>query len=136
MSANGMCQHNNIAGYCPACVKEKAMNGYGMSMNGGEMGITCQPGYYELKVVGIATGQCLPNLATATAGATKGVSTVVGTGVASSPATQAALTSAASETLGRKIINFYTEKPVMAWGATAAVVALVAFGGLTLIRGR
>ena len=112
------------------------MNGYGTSMHGGEMGISCQPGYYELKVGGIPTGQCLPNLATAASGATKGLSTAVGTGVASSPATQAALTSVASEKLGQKIINFYTEKPMIAWGATISVIALVAFGGLTLLKGK
>lgn len=112
------------------------MNGYGMSMNGGEMGITCQPGYYELKVAGFPTGQCLPTGSTAVASATKGVSSAVGTGVASSPTTQAAITSAASEKLGQKIINFYTEKPMIAWGSTLAVVALIAYGGLTFIRGR
>jgi hypothetical protein len=39
MSANGMCRHNNISGYCPSCVREKTMQGnYGTMAGFGDDG--------------------------------------------------------------------------------------------------
>ena len=133
MSATGLCKHNNLENYCPTCKKEMGMYHYGMN---GTMGADCKPGYYELKVAGIPTGQCLPTSSTALSAAQGGVVSAVGTGVASSAATQAALQSAAAQTLGEKIISFYKTKPAIAWGGTAAVVALVIYGGLSFIRGK
>lgn len=102
----------------------------------GPMGAECPEGFYRLKVFGIDTGQCLPTGSTAVDAAKSGALSSVGTGVASSPATQAAATSAAGSALGQKIISFYKNKPVLAWGGTAAVAALVIYGGMSFIRGR
>jgi hypothetical protein len=145
MSATGLCKHNNILNYCPNCSKElgmyhHGMNGYGMNgyscMNGTMGAAKCPEGFYELKVGGIATGQCLPTSATLAKGAQAGAVGVVGTGTAVSPSTQAAVQSLAAQTLGDRIIKFYREKPAIAWGSTAAVVALVVRGGMSFIRGR
>lgn len=103
----------------------------------GQMGIAdCQPGYYRLKVFGVDTGQCLPNLNTAAGAAQSGVISSAATGVASSPATQAAAQSAAANALGTRIVNFYKSNPTMAIGASVAVLALVVYGGMSFLRGR
>ncbi|NJM09366.1 MAG: hypothetical protein HC883_00240 [Bdellovibrionaceae bacterium] len=129
MNALGMCPHNNIAGYCPACShhkKEIAMSGLG----------SCPEGYYRLKVFGVDTGQCLPNLSTAAEGAQTGVMSSVGTGVASSPATAQAAQNVAANALGTNIITFYKTKPVVAWGLTAVGVLFFVYGGMSFFRGK
>lgn len=105
------------------------------SMSGG-MGAACQDGYYEAEVFGIKTGQCIPNLKTLAQGAATGATGAVTTGVANSSATKAAITNAAGNALGTKIINFYKDKPAIAYGVTAAVVLLVVYGGMSFVRGK
>lgn len=102
----------------------------------GQFGADCPEGYYKLKVFGFDTGQCLPTGSTALDAAQGGVAASVGTGVATSPATQSAATAAAGSALGQKIIGFYKNNPALAWGGTAAVLALVVYGGMSFIRGR
>lgn len=102
----------------------------------GAMGAECPEGFYRLKVFGVDTGQCLPTLSTAVEGAQGGVMSTVGTGVASSPATSAAAQNIAASTLGTKIISFYKEKPMIAWGATALIGLFVVYGGMSFLRGK
>lgn len=138
MSANGMCQHNNQMGYCPSCSWEKTgMRSNRLKvMSGGGMGADCPQGYYEAKIFGISTGQCVPNLSTLADAATQGAAGAVGSGVAQSPATQQAATAAAGSALGSKIISFYKDKPLVAYGLTGVVALLVIYGGMSFIRGR
>jgi hypothetical protein len=140
MNAIGLCSHNNNANYCPFCQQQEAeMNGIGRlgsySDFAGGMG-ACPEGYYELEIFGVKSGQCVPNLRTITEGAQSGVMQSVGTGVAQSPATQTAATTAAGNALGQKIFNFYKEKPMVAWGLTAGVALFVVYGGMSFLRGR
>lgn len=128
--ANGLCHHNNQMGYCPSCVREKSMRG----MRG--MGATCPEGYYEAKLFGFNTGQCVPDLGTLVEGAQGGIMQTVGTGVANSPGTQAAATSAAASALGTKIVTFYKNNPIMAIGLTVAVGGLLVYGTMSFLRGR
>lgn len=104
------------------------------SMNG--MGATCPSGYYEASVFGFKTGQCVPDLGTIVDGAQSGVMQTVGTGVANSPGTQAAATSAAANALGTKIFAFYKNNPMVAIGLTVAVGGLVVYGTMSFLRGR
>ena len=132
--ADGTCSHNNQMGYCPACVKGNSMRGLGQ-MNG-SMGSDCPPGYYRLKVFGVDTGQCLPSSSTAIAAAQGGVLSSVGTGVASSPATATAVQGAAANAIGTKIVNFYKNQPVLAYGATAVIALFFVYGGMSFLRGK
>lgn len=109
--------------------KYGAMNGYGT------FGAECKPGFYELKVLGYPTGQCVPSSGTlieAVQGATAGA---FASGVATSPATIQAGRAAAGQALGEKIINFYANQPVLAWSGTAAIAAFVVYGGMKFLRG-
>lgn len=113
--------------------------GYGMGRGMGafgNLGAECPPGYYKLKVFGVDTGQCLPTGSTVASGVQTGVSSSVATGVAQSPATAQAVQSVAANAIGTRIVNFYKGNPVVAWGATAAVAALLVYGGMSFIRGR
>ncbi len=96
----------------------------------------CPDGYYDLKILGASTGQCLPKLSTVSSGIQSGALSTVATGVAQSPATSQAAQSAAANAIGTKIVNFYKNNPTMAWGATAAVAALLVYGGMSFVRGR
>lgn len=107
------------------------LSGRGMGRLG--MG-TCPDGYYDLKVLGFDTGQCLPNLSTAANAAAGGVTGSVGTGVANSAATQSAISSAAASALGTKVINFYKNNPVVAIGATVAVGGLLIYGAMSFLK--
>jgi hypothetical protein len=109
------------------------MRGFGRM---GTMGTTCPPGYYDLQVLGVNTGQCLPTLNTAATAAETAVSAATGAGIAQSAATQSALQNAAASAFGTKVLNFYKAQPVLAWGLTAGVAAFVVYGGLSFIRGR
>ena len=144
MNAIGLCQHNNLGNHCPSCLRESKMNRRMMQGLGrlgsysdfaGGMG-ACPEGYYDLKIFGVSTGQCAPSLSTVTSGAQSGALSTVATGVAKSPATSAAIQSATAQTLGNKIVGFYKNQPVMAWGLTAGVIALVVYGGMSFVRGR
>ena len=131
-SANGVCHHNNQMGYCPSCSKEKTMRGMGRGMGAAN----CQPGYYEAEIFGIKTGQCLPSSGTLLNAAQGAVVSTTATGIANSQATQTAVANAAAASLGVKILNFYKQKPVIAYGATALVVLLTLAGtGLVRIPG-
>lgn len=139
MTALGMCPHNNMSGYCPSCERIKNMNHarlrrQGMSRLSG-MG-DCQPGYYELKVLGFDTGQCAPNLSTVETAAGAGVTSAVGTGVANSSGTQAAVSSAAASAFGTSVMNFYKNNTAVAIGVTVAVGALLVYGGMSFLRGK
>lgn len=139
MNAIGLCHHNNLGNACPSCVREKngmkGMGRLGSYSDFAGMG-ACPEGYYEASVFGIKTGQCVPNLSTLVEGAQSGALETVGTGVAQSPATAQAAQNAAASAIGTKIVNFYKNNPAMAWGATAAVAALLVYGGMSFIRGR
>lgn len=138
MNAIGLCRHNNLGNHCPSCLKGTRMNGMGRLGSYSDfagMG-ACPEGYYDLKILGVSTGQCLPNLRQVTEGVQSGVLETVGTGVAQSPATAQAAQSAAANALGTKIVGFYKNNPALAWGTTAAVAALLVYGGMSFIRGR
>lgn len=134
MSANGLCKHNNFMGYCPSCLKEQSMRGMGR-LNG-NMGADCPTGFYRLKVFGVDTGQCLPELDTAISAAEGGVTGSVAKGAVASSANVAAAQSAAASALGTKIMNFYKTQPGLAWGLTAGVALLFVYGGMSFIRGK
>ncbi len=105
------------------------------TMNGG-MGAACPTGFYEAKIFGFPTGQCIPDLGTLVDGAQGGIMQTVGTGVANSPGTQTAATTAAANALGAKILAFYKNNPMMAIGLTVAVGGLVVYGTMSFLRGR
>lgn len=102
----------------------------------GTMGADCPAGYYRLKVFGVDTGQCLPQLDTAVNAAQGGVLSSVATGAVSSSANQAAAQNAAANAIGTKIVTFYKSKPALAWGLTAAVGLFVVYGGMSFLRGK
>lgn len=104
-------------------------------MNGG-MGTTCPTGYYEASLFGFKTGQCVPDLATVVNGAQSGVMQTVGTGVANSPGTQAAASSAAANAIGTKLVNFYKNNTLVAAGATVVIGGLLVYGAMSFLRGR
>lgn len=140
MNAMGMCHHNNWANYCPSCARENSMKGMGRlgsySDFAGGMGAECQPGYYDLKIFGISTGQCAPTLSTLTEGAQSGALSTVATGVATSPATQAAAESGAVQAVATKSWSYIKEHPYMVAGGVAAAVLLIIYGGMSFARGR
>lgn len=112
MNAIGLCEHNNLANYCPTCSRQDAYNRRA-TLNGGMGATTCQPGFYNLKVLGIDTGQCLPALSTATSAAQSGVLSSVGTGVATSSTNVAAAKEAGIAALSTKIAAQVKAHPVM-----------------------
>lgn len=148
MSYNGTCKHNNIENYCLFCEQEKdqmdrnMMRGLGRlgkygSMSGfGTMGIECKPGYYEAKIFGVPTGQCVPTSGALLDTALEAWTGAVATGVATSPATQAAAHGLISQALGDKILAFYKNQPVLAVGSTVVVGGLLVYGLMSFVRGR
>ncbi len=115
------------------------MSGRGMGrlgMAGGQMGITCQPGFYELKVFGISTGQCAPSLDTALNAAQGGVVASVATGVATNPANIAAASNAGLMASFTKATSFVKAHPIGVAAAVAATLALVVYGGMSFARGK
>lgn len=109
---------------------------YGSMSGYGTFGAECQPGFYQLKVFGVPTGQCLPTGTTLREGLESGAAGVLATGVATSPATQAAATSAAGQAIGQRIIGFYQKQPVVAIGSTLAVGALLVYGTMKALGAR
>lgn len=99
-----------------------------------QMGADCAPGYYETELFGIKTGVCVPTAETLAKQAAAGAISSVASGAASSPGVIAAAESAGAAALGQRIINFYKEKPVIAFGATAAVLALVVYGTMSFLK--
>ena len=109
---------------------------YGSMSGYGTFGAECKPGFYQLKIFGVPTGQCLPTGSTALEAAQAGAAGAVATGVATSPATQAAATSAAGQAIGQRIISFYQQQPVVAIGSTLAVGALLVYGTMKALGAR
>lgn len=109
---NGLCQHNNLSGYCPSCLKGSNMR---KSM-----------GAYEL-VKG--SGIFIPDLGELTKGASAGALSSTAQTLATSAGVKSAAIDAAGNSLGTKIVKFYKEQPVMAYGATA-LVAILLFAGV------
>lgn len=110
----GLCPHNNYRTYCPSCLGGKMPN---------------QLGAYEL-IPG--TGIMVPDIGELAAGASTGAVSTAGQTIASSSTVQQGAITAAGNTLGQKIVKFYTEKPVVAIGATLAVGGLILFGLMNL----
>lgn len=103
----------------------------------GRLGMgACQPGYYELTVLGVDTGQCVPELSTLATAAEGGVTSAVGTGVANSSGTQAAVSTAAANAFGTSVMNFYKNNTALAVGVTVAVGALFVYGGMSFLKGK
>ena len=100
------------------------------------MGADCPTGYYEASIFGVSTGQCVPNLSTIVSGAQTGVLATVGEGVAQSPATQQAVQAGIASKLGTTIVDFYKNKPAIAWGVTGLAVLMFVYGGMSFVRGR
>lgn len=128
MNHTGMCNHNNLKGYCPSCLGGSDMLGFHKS----QMGSECQPGYYKDPILGL----CLPTSGTLLNQAQGSLLSTVATGAASTPAVQEAGIQAAASSFGQKVFDFYRQKPVMAWGITAAAALFVVYGGMTFIRGK
>jgi len=100
------------------------------------MGATCQPGYYNLKVFGIDTGQCLPTLSTAASGAQSGVVGTVATGVATSPTNISAAKEAGITALANKSIAYVKAHPVMIASVIGGIAILAMYGTGKLAFGR
>lgn len=136
MNAMGMCHHNNWANYCPMCAKENTMNARQLKGLGrlgsysdfaGGMGAECKEGFYDLKIFGVSTGQCVPSLSTLTSGVQSGALSTIATGVATSPATQAAAQNVAAQTFGNKVFSYVKQHPYMTAGIAAVVAGALLF---------
>jgi hypothetical protein len=105
------------------------------TMSGG-MGATCQPGYYDLKILGFETGQCVPNLATATSAAQAGAASSLATGVATSPANIAAAKQAGISASANAAVAYVKKHPVMIASVVGGVALLALYGTGKLAFGR
>lgn len=121
----GTCSHNNLTGYCPSCLREKNMRMSGMGrlngMGAGQMGLTCQNGYYPDPVFGavcVPTSGTLENLAAGS----------LAQGVATSSNIQAAAANAATQTTATALVNYVKAHPFIVGGAVLGVAALVLVG--------
>lgn len=110
------------------------MGEYDVHTQQGQMGAACQPGYYPLKIFGVDTGQCVPDSGTLANQAAGSAITSIATGVATSPATIQAGKTAVANSLGQKIMDFYTKKPAVAIGVTVALGALVVYGFMSFAK--
>lgn len=90
-------------------------------------------GAYEL-IPG--SGIFVPDIGELSAGATKGVAATTGQSLAKSAGVQQAGREAAGTAIGQKLVNFYTQSPLVAWGTTAAVAALLVYGGMEFLGKR
>jgi len=135
MNAIGLCPHNNLANYCPTCSRQDAYNRRA-TMNGGGMGTTCQPGYYNLKVLGIDTGQCLPSLSTATTAVESGLTSSVATGAATSSANIAAAKQAGITAAANNLVAYVKAHPIIVASVLGSVGLLAFYGFGKLSFGR
>jgi hypothetical protein len=94
----------------------------------GSFGADCQPGYNESVIFGIKTGICVPNAETVAQGIITGGTGTYASGAAQSPTVIQAGQNALASGIGHKIVSFYKDKPLIAFGATAAVVAFFVYG--------
>lgn len=130
-----MCQHNNLKNLCPRCLSNKKMGltipaylpsrAEASSLRG--MG-DCKPGYFQ--VIPGADWSCAPNSDTLI----KQELAKVGAQAAQTEAVKEASIAAAGEALGTKIVRFYRQNPVIAWGLTAGVVGLMYVGAKSFMK--
>ena len=101
------------------------MSGRGMGrlgMGGGQMGLTCQPGYYPDPILGavcVPTGGTLESLATG----------ALATGVATTSTVQQAAANAATQSTATALVAYVKAHPFIVGGAVLAI-GLLAFAGL------
>jgi hypothetical protein len=74
-------------------------------------------------------GVTVPDIGELASGAKSGAMNTVATGAATSPSVIAAGKTAIGNSLGNKIIDFYTQKPVIAIASTLAVVGAIMYLG-------
>ena len=106
---------------------------YGSMSGFGTMGIECKPGYYPEPIF---KKFCVPTSGELAKQAEETFARSIGVGIATSPTTQAAVTGAAGQALGDKIIAFYKNQPVIAIGSTVAVGGFLVYGLMSFLRGR
>lgn len=110
MSSNGLCRHNNLGSYCPSCLKGNTMK---------------QMGAYEL-IPG--SGIFIPDSGELAAKAQGAIVGAAATTIAQSKGTQAAVATAAGESIGAKVVTFYKNNPYIAYPATIAAFYLLFLG--------
>lgn len=88
----------------------------------------CPPGYYDLKIFGVDTGQCAPGLASVTSTVQSGVTGSVVQGITGNTTNQAAALSATASSIGTAVSNFIVNQPIAAAAIAAAVIFLVIRG--------
>lgn len=118
-----MCQHNNIQTYCPSCLRQ--------GLNGGPMNRSF--GAYEL-IPG--TGIMVPDAGELINAAGAGATSIVGQNLAQSTAVKEGALTAAGNTLGQKIVKFYSENTVAAVAGTVVVGGLLVYGLMSFVRGK
>jgi len=117
--ANGMCQHNNLGSYCPSCLNLGRMPSRRREM-----------GAYEL-IKG--SGIWIPDSGDLLQSAGQGALSDLTKQLATSSGVQQAAVNSAGESLGIKIVRFYKEKPMIAYGVTALAAFLLFQGSKTIL---
>lgn len=121
----GLCPHNNYKTYCPSCIR--AENNFGGYMRHHQTHM----GAYEL-IPG--TGIMVPDIGELTQAAAGGALSQTGQTLSQSSTVQQGAVTAAGNTLGQKIIKFYTEKPVVAIASTVAIGGLLLYGLMSAFK--
>ena len=98
-------------------------------------GTTCPAGYYQLKFLGIPTGQCVPSLDTLKDIGTGALTTGLATGAAGSTSNQAAALAAGQQTAAKKFFDFVGRNKTLVIGGAAVASLLLVYGGMSFLRG-